>query len=344
MEGLEDGIFREALGALPFPVCIAGKGGRILYANSAALRVFGGGDGAPSLPDAVLGIAGEAFRTGRTARTAVSARVAGEQSVEFPCEAIPLVPPGGGEPAAVVLAAHVCGEEDPLLELLVRNVSRRKLRELLAAIRHDILNQLTILIGFLQYSEDLCEDPQLRDFIGREIAAGRSIQSIIEFTRKFQDLATQDPAWVPLAALITPQEVQAIPRGVRIEVDCGDFEVYSSPLLSTVFSTLIGNAVDHARGLSRVTISAAEEGGDLVVVVEDDGPGIPPGEKKVLFERGHGRGAGYSLWLAREIVDICGGTIRECGEEGKGARFEIRMPRGLWRRAGKPAAGQAKGP
>lgn len=332
--GSGDGLFREALDALPFPAWVVGADGRVAFSNRAAARIFGSGGTAGPLPGAALGIARAAGMTGEPVRATITVAAGSDRAVRFPCEAIPLSPHSAGMHRPVVLAAHISGEGDPLLELFVRDLSRRKLRDLISAIRHDILNQLTVLIGFLQYSEDLCEDPRLREFIAKEEGAGKSIQSLIEFTRKFQDLATEEPAWIALSSLAAPREVQSLPRDLRLDIDCGDLEVYASPLLATVFSILVGNAVDHAAGLSRIAVTASEDGGDLVIAVEDDGPGIPPGEKKMLFERGHGRQrqGGYSLWLAREIVEACGATIRECGEEGKGARFEIRMPAGLWRR------------
>jgi len=327
-----DDLFWQALDALPFPACIVDAGGRVIFSNRAAARVFLSGTAGEKIPAGALDAAGETLKTGIPSRRMVSLPARDGREVRIPCEAVPLSASPDEKPRGVLLTAPVTGDADPLLETLVREISRMKLRELLSVIRHDILNQLTILIGFLQYSEELIEDAQIREFIAREENAGKVIQSLIEFTRKFQDLATHEPAWMDLSSVVTPEDVHCLPRDVAITIDCGPFEVFSSPLLATVFSTLIGNALDHATGLSRITVTAREDGDDLVIAVEDDGPGIPEEEKKVLFERGHGRQAGYSLWLAREIVSICGGTIRECGEKGKGARFEIRMPAGLWRR------------
>ncbi|MDH7510296.1 MAG: PAS domain-containing sensor histidine kinase [Methanolinea sp.] len=333
-----EGLYRQALDALPFPACIIAPDGAVLFSNRAMDRAFGPGKPAPVLPEDARAIAGKAQTTGKKVRTTVTVTVSGDRVVRFPVEAIPLSGPATGNRAPVLLTAFLTGEEDPLRELLVRDTSRKKLRELLSTIRHDILNQLTILIGFLQYSEDLYDDPQIREFIEKEENAGKSIQSLIEFTRKFQDLAIQEPAWIDLSLLVNPVEVQNLPRDVRFTIDCDHFEVFSTPLLASVFSILVENALDHATGLSRITITAAAEGDDLVIAVEDDGPGIPPGEKKMLFERGHGRHGGYSLWLAREIVGICGGAIRECGGEGRGARFEIRIPRGMWHKKDEAAA------
>jgi signal transduction histidine kinase len=53
-----------------------------------------------------------------------------------------------------------------------------------------------------------------------------------------------------------------------------------------------------------------------------------------IFERGFGKKTGLGLALAREILDISGIKIRETGEPGMGARFEMMVPKGAWRMTG----------
>jgi len=50
-----------------------------------------------------------------------------------------------------------------------------------------------------------------------------------------------------------------------------------------------------------------------------------------IFERGFGKNTGIGLALAREILDIPGIIIRETGVPGKGARFKITVPKGIYR-------------
>jgi len=69
----------------------------------------------------------------------------------------------------------------------------------------------------------------------------------------------------------------------------------------------------------------------LTILCEDDGVGISAGDKKKLFTRGFGKNTGLGLFLSREIFAITGITITENGEPGKGARFEITVPKGMYR-------------
>jgi len=72
-------------------------------------------------------------------------------------------------------------------------------------------------------------------------------------------------------------------------------------------------------------------GGDLKITYQDDGEGIHSSDKDKLFTRGYGKNTGLGLFLSREILSITGITICENGEPGKGARFEITVPNGVWR-------------
>jgi signal transduction histidine kinase len=68
-----------------------------------------------------------------------------------------------------------------------------------------------------------------------------------------------------------------------------------------------------------------------VITYEDDGAGIPAQDKENIFRRGFGKHTGLGLFLSREILAITGITIRENGEPGKGVRFEILVPRDMYR-------------
>jgi signal transduction histidine kinase len=69
----------------------------------------------------------------------------------------------------------------------------------------------------------------------------------------------------------------------------------------------------------------------LVLICEDDGVGVVADEKERIFERDFGKNTGLGLFLSREILSITGISIVETGEPGTGARFEITVPKGMYR-------------
>ncbi len=91
------------------------------------------------------------------------------------------------------------------------------------------------------------------------------------------------------------------------------------------------NAVRYGGKITTIRFSVLERDEDHLIVCEDDGDGIPAMEKEKIFERGFGKNTGLGLFLSREILAITGITITETGEPGKGARFEMTVPKGMWR-------------
>ncbi len=112
-------------------------------------------------------------------------------------------------------------------------------------------------------------------------------------------------------------------------------EVFANPLIVKVFYNLIENAMQYGGNITTIRFTVEDRDRDRMIVCEDDGVGVPASEKEKIFERGFGKNTGLGLALSREILAITGITIRETGEIGKGARFEIALPEGAWRNAGR---------
>ena len=212
-------------------------------------------------------------------------------------------------------------------------LANKKLHLLSSITRHDILNQLTALKGYLELSRRAVHDPaKLSDFIKKEIKAAETIEEQISFTRDYQNMGVNAPIWQNVNASIS-RAVAALPmRDVRLELDCTGYEVLADQLLEKVFYNLIDNAIRHGgEKLSTIRFLCHESDRGMIIVCEDDGVGISRNEKEHLFERGFGKHTGLGLNLAREILSITGITIAETGEDGKGVRFEILVPKGKYR-------------
>jgi signal transduction histidine kinase len=114
-------------------------------------------------------------------------------------------------------------------------------------------------------------------------------------------------------------------------------EVFADPLIVKVFYNLMDNSVRYGGKITTIRFSVEEAGANHLIVCEDDGDGVVAEEKEKIFERGFGKNTGLGLALSREILDITGIIIRESGDPGKGARFEIVVPKGAWRITGNDA-------
>jgi PAS domain S-box-containing protein len=215
--------------------------------------------------------------------------------------------------------------------------ANRQLNLLSSITRHDILNQLMVLKGYLDLSRDTLGDKdKLVEYIKKEEHAAETIERQITFTREYQELGAVAPCWQNVNASVQ-KAIRALPmRTIRIEIDRTDLEVYADPLFEKVFYNLIDNALRYGGDrMTVIRIYLQESSTWLALLCEDDGVGIAAEDKKKLFTRGFGKHTGLGLFLSREILSITGITITETGEPGNGARFEIAVPKGMWRMAGR---------
>jgi len=215
-------------------------------------------------------------------------------------------------------------------------LANRKLSTLSAITRHDILNQLTVLYGFLELSGPDVAGTRLEEYVKKEKKAAEAIRRMISFTKDYEEIGQQRPGWHRVEAIIRQLAKTANLPGVALDLRLGDLELYADPLLERVFNNLLDNAFRHGEHVKTITVGAGTAPTGLVIRWEDDGTGVPDAEKERIFERGYGKNTGLGLFLAREILSLTGITIRETGTFGTGARFEIMVPAGAFR---YPAAG-----
>jgi PAS domain S-box-containing protein len=200
--------------------------------------------------------------------------------------------------------------------------------------RHDILNQLTLILGYLELMKEQYQEPELQKYIGAELRAAQTIQKQIMFTKEYQDIGSQHPKWFNLNSVILSAATGLSLAPIRLSVDCNQFEILADPLLEKVFYTLLENAIRHGKKVTDIVFSCLEQENGLIVIYEDNGAGIPADHKKDIFNQKYFQHTGYGLFLSTTILNITGISIRECGEPGKGARFEILVPKGAYRKAG----------
>lgn len=211
-------------------------------------------------------------------------------------------------------------------------LSSEKLNILSSITRHDILNQLTALMGYNDLLLERIEDPAARTLLEREATVAENIRHQIEFTREYQNLGMDTPEWVNVnrsfeKALIAFSFSGETYSGTR----CENLELYADALFEKVFYNLVDNSLRHGERVRRISLSCAEEEGIMVIRYVDDGVGIPTEEKGKIFEKGFGKNTGLGLFLVREILSITGIRIRETGIPGSGVRFEILVPKEAWR-------------
>ncbi|MGV8110353.1 MAG: PAS domain S-box protein [Methanospirillum sp.] len=217
--------------------------------------------------------------------------------------------------------------DQKLIEHALRQANRQ-LNMLTDITRHDILNSINaiqLLLDLMKGKIDVT--PALCEFENIEHAISL-IQSHIEFTRIYKDLGTHAPVWHHLSG-----SIQNFSDKYYLDIinSTMDIDIFADPLMAKVFDNLIDNSIRHGQKVTRISLSNLMNGETYILFFEDNGVGIPAHEKNLIFERGYGNNTGFGLFFIREIMSATGISIEETGTPGKGVKFEIHIPKGLWR-------------
>jgi len=231
---------------------------------------------------------------------------------------------------------------------------RRRLTELEAQknrfLRH-ISHELKTPLTALREGAELLHDgvggtlaPQQRKVVAilreNSVRLQRMIEDLLDYQRALHDAATLERRPVELEALLREVadahalEAQAKHQTVELAIAPASIEG-DGEKLRTVFDNLVGNALKFTPEGGRISIALTEDAESVSVAVCDTGPGVPPDERRSIFDtffrgraQGQGRveGTGLGLAIAREFVQAHGGTIG-VASDGVGSRFSVRLPR-----------------
>jgi PAS domain S-box-containing protein len=210
-------------------------------------------------------------------------------------------------------------------------LANKKLNLLAEITRHDIRNKLTVMGGYLDLLKERPSESQHSMYVRKMKDTVSIIGENIEFTRLYQNLGIVAPAWQNIHQVFFNACTHVDIKKIRVQSDTEGYEIYADPLLERVFYNLVENAILHGNRVSLVRISTCDSGTGLILSLVDDGIGIPAPDKARIFTKGFGKNTGLGLFLVKEILSITNITIRETGEYQHGARFEMHVPREMYR-------------
>ncbi len=187
---------------------------------------------------------------------------------------------------------------------------------------------MTAIMGYNELLLTMVEDGKLLGFLEIEHRAAEKMRRIFAFSKVFQLTGTEPPRWQKLDILIHLACEEANLKSVPVQQETGLVSLYAEPQIYKAFSYLFDNAVRHGRTTTVIRLTLEQRDADPVLVVTDDGIGIAPEDKERIFEHGFGKYTGWGLFVTHEILSVNGMAIRETGQAGAGARFEIRVPAG----------------
>jgi signal transduction histidine kinase len=245
--------------------------------------------------------------------------------------------------------AEVARVEAERLVLAQRDLERQK-DEFLANVSHDLRTPLTAIKHSIEVvlANEPRETPRPLHELLLNISESADrmaalVEDLLDLVRLRAGKLRLHAVPCDLRALATRAagavESLATQRGQRLVVDLPPepLVVKADPVrLERAVLNLLGNAQKYGRAGGEVRLRVSDAADDALVAVTDDGPGIPPQEQALIFERfyradsemtrQHG-GSGLGLPIARALVELHGGRIWVESEPGAGATFWIALPR-----------------
>ncbi len=224
--------------------------------------------------------------------------------------------------------------------------ARQVRRQMMADIAHELRTPLTVMVGYLEALRDGVLKPTSERFEAMYQEA-RHLERLVEDLRILSladagELSLNREAVSPRLVLEQAAKIyrhQAEQQGISLEVSLGERlpDIYVDPdRIAQVLGNLITNAIRYTPPGGRVTMSAACDGDDVVLRVQDTGSGIAPEDLPYVFDRFYrgdrgprstGGESGLGLAIARSIVEAHGGHITVASAPGRGSTFIITLPR-----------------
>lgn len=207
----------------------------------------------------------------------------------------------------------------------------KKLQLVGSVTRHDVLNQMTAIVGYNELLGMMTSDPKLKSFLEKEKYALTRIRHQFQYAKDYQNIAVEPPRWQSIRNITSRTSEDFDTNAVKIVSETGSASVLADSLLERAFHYLFWFASPPGGTTTQITVSLNVNGPTGVLVIEGNGAGVPAAEKEKIFERGYGRDSGWGLFIAREILATTGMTLRETGDPAQGVRFEILLPAGSFR-------------
>ncbi|HOJ95498.1 MAG TPA: PAS domain S-box protein [Methanospirillum sp.] len=251
--------------------------------------------------------------------------------------------PGGEKRFVILHYRHIrIGEEKHILVLIqdvdtikrIQNAitqANNQLSILNSVTRHDILNRVMAVISYCDLlRHSITHNPEL-SWLDTIEKAGYDIQTLIEFTRQYQDLGIHPPEWQRIERIMKNRSIQTLLTGISVILPDEPYEIYADTMFEKVLYNLIENSIRHGEKVTEITLSYEKRGPDLILRYTDNGVGIPDEDKSKIFRKGFGKNTGLGLFLIREILSLTGISITEHGMYKSGVIFDMLIPAGSYR-------------
>jgi PAS domain S-box-containing protein len=216
----------------------------------------------------------------------------------------------------------------------------------LEAVSHDLRTPLTSILGSaltLEQTELNLPQEDALDLVGRIAANARKLErllsDLLDLDRLQRGIVSPQRRPTELAELVHRSvDGTENPGGRDIEVQVESMTAsVDAAKVERILENLLSNAIRHTPAGTKIWVRGFGQDGGVMLVVEDEGRGIPPDLHEAVFEpfrqapgssSGHSPGVGVGLSLVRRFAELHGGRAWLEDRDGGGSSFNVFLPGG----------------
>ncbi len=220
------------------------------------------------------------------------------------------------------------------LEYLSVNIDKveelnEKLRVVGSLTRHDVRNKLSSVTGYTYILKkrhyDLADVVEGLDKMSQAV---NDSMKIFEIASTYEQVGLEELVEVDVGKVVDEAVAMFPDLPFTVINDCHGLVVRADSLLRQLIFNFIDNTRKYGKTTKTAHVYFRHTTGDLQLVYEDDGVGIPKESKDQLFKQGYSTGGstGFGLFLSKKIIQVYGWCIKEEGDAGKGTKFVMTLP------------------
>ncbi|MEW5790085.1 MAG: DUF4118 domain-containing protein [Pseudomonadota bacterium] len=230
-------------------------------------------------------------------------------------------------------------------DTLMQMEGERMRNTLLLTLSHDLRTPLTGILGAAEVAAQRAGGSAIEELLQQIVAQARAMQrlldNLLQLAKLQSGMARLEKQWHSLEEIVGSalRQVEVAQGSHRLQLhlppDMPLIEV-DGLLLERALVNLLDNAFKYTPEGTTVELRVRIEGGEVIIEVADDGPGLPVADPRILFEpfrRGQPEsnvlGIGLGLALVERIVQMHGGKIDVRQKQPHGTIFTLRLPKGV---------------
>ncbi|MCX6688124.1 MAG: PAS domain-containing protein [Methanoregula sp.] len=220
--------------------------------------------------------------------------------------------------------------EQKLLERALK-LSNKKLHLMNSVAWHEIENKITGVRGYVELSKMMVKDETALKYFEAEENILKQVHELLEYTMDYQKIGALPLRWVnvrdTIRSIVSLMDIDSL----CMDLDVDALELFGDPTLEIMFSFLVDNTLKNGKTAPEIRISSAEIPEGLQLTYENNSAGIPYSRKKNLFTEKIVKFDNFCMKFVHDILEFSGMSIKETGDPDKGIRFEILVPKGMYR-------------